>query len=186
MIRYRLFFVLLGWVLSASALSEEAVISKIDAPGISNFSKLETTGDFAGSPVGFGGATAPEAAAWLKAQGFATIINLRSGSEEGVDLEASRLAAAEAGIEYVHIPFSPAEGDLSVIDEFLARTSDRANQPVYIHCGSATRAAALWMIGRVQEDGLTAEEAEGEVRQISGKPDAAIALARSMMANYSK
>jgi hypothetical protein len=50
---------------------------KHDAPGIENFSRMDGTPAFAGSPVGFGGATRPAAMPWLSSEGFATVINLR-------------------------------------------------------------------------------------------------------------
>ena len=72
--------------------------------GIKNFSRTDRPSGFAGFPAGFGGATPDSAMDWLKAEGFASVINLRVANEEGVDLEASRAAAAAAGLEYVHLP----------------------------------------------------------------------------------
>jgi len=48
---------------------------------------------------------------------------------------------------------------------------------VYVHCNSATRAAALWMIGRVVEDHWSVDAAANEAEAIARKPDQAIAIA---------
>lgn len=156
-------------------------VSKLDVPGIVNFSMLGHSNGFAGSPVGFGGSTAPAAMASLKEKGFSTVVSLRLASEEGFDVEASQLAAMEAGLEFVHFPFNSSEPGATDVDDFLKIIGDQANQPVYIHCGSATRVAALWMIGRVLEDGWALEQAGEEARQIAGKPDAATAFATQFL-----
>ena len=145
-------------------------VTKSEIAGVSNFSE---TGD----GFGFGGATEPSAMALLREKGFATVVNLRLEGEEGANVEEGRAAAEAAGMEYIHLPFdsrSPAPG---YFDEFLAAVLDEANQPVYIHCGSATRAAALWMSKRVLADEWSMEEASGEARAIAGKPEAAVEFA---------
>ena len=59
----------------------------------------------------------------------------------------------------------------------MAVLGDEANQPVYIHCNSATRAAALWMIKRVLEDDWEIDEARAEAEGIALKPEDAAAFA---------
>ena len=39
------------------------------------------------------------------------------------------------------------------MEEFLRVTDDPGIYPIYIHCGSGNRAAALWMIRRVLREG---------------------------------
>jgi uncharacterized protein (TIGR01244 family) len=156
-------------------------VEKIEAPGIENFSRIEGEPGFAGSPVGLGGATEPSAMPWLRGQGFASVINLRFATEEGVDVEGSRAAAEAAGLDYIHLPFNPKVPDPELVGEFLAAVGSQENQPVYIHCGSATRAAALWMIARVLRDGWELEAAGEEAKGIAGKPDAAIAFATAYL-----
>ena len=107
---------------------------------------------------------------WLRGEGFTTVVNLRGAAEEGVDLEGCRTAAEAAGLNYVHLPFDPRDGDTQVIDDFLAAIGDEANQPVFIHCASATRVAALWMIGRVLRDGWELDAAREEAAGIAAKP----------------
>lgn len=160
--------------------------AKVEVDGIRNFSQLAGSSGFAGSQVGFGGATAPSAMAFLKSRGFATVINLRFASEEGVDLEGSVAAAKAAGLNYIHLPFDAADPAAGVVDKFLAAVGDKANQPVYIHCSSATRAAALWMIGRVSVDGWQVSTASAEAEKIALKPPEAIAFASAYISSHSE
>lgn len=154
---------------------------KTDMPGVVNFSRIDHSSGFAGSTVGFGGATQPSAMSPLRGAGFATVIGLRFGSEAGAEIEASRVAAEAAGLKYIHLPFDPKNPgpkvpDTEVIGEFLDALGDKANQPVYIHCNSATRVAALWMIGRVLVDGWEIDAAGKEAALIAAKPEEAIAF----------
>lgn len=159
------------------------MLLKIDAPGIFNFSRSEGSSSFAGSLVGFGGATQPDAMAWLKDQGFATVINLRLGSEEGVNLEEIREAAAAAGLNYIHLPFDAFDpGD--VVVRFLAAAEDAEIRPIYVYCHSATRVGALWMIGSVLKDGRDPDAAIEEVEVIADKPDEAISFAKAYIAAH--
>ena len=169
--------------IAAVAAMAGGEIEKVDVAGIENFSRLSGSSGFAGALVGFGGATLPSAMAELKSAGFTTVMNLRLASEEGIDIEASLAAAEAAGLQYINLPLDTDEPDLAVVDDFLTAVGNKANQPVYIHCNSATRAAALWMIGRVLKDGWEIEAASKEVEVISPKPSDAIAFAKLYIAS---
>lgn len=135
-------------------------VTKRDIQGIRNYSRVDAT-------IGCGGATDPSAMAGLKRdEGFTSVINLRLANEEGANVEAGRAAAVAAGLKYIHLPFDAASPDPKVIDSFLAAVSDRANQPVYIHCGSANRVGAVWMIKRVLRDQWPTEKALTEAKAI--------------------
>lgn len=134
-------------------------VQKQDMAGIRNYSRVDAT-------VGCGGATDPSAMAALKKEGFVSVINLRLASEEGANVEAGRAAAQSAGLKYIHLPFNGASPDPKVVDSFLAAVADRANQPVYIHCGSANRVGALWLIKRVLVDGWDVPRATAEAEAI--------------------
>jgi uncharacterized protein (TIGR01244 family) len=136
-----------------------AQVTKQEIAGIRNYSRVDAT-------VGCGGATDPAAMAALKKEGFASVINLRLASEEGANVEAGRAAAQAAGLKYIHLPFSAASPDPKVIDSFLVAVADRANQPVYIHCGSASRVGGVWMIKRALRDGWPVEKALAEAQAI--------------------
>ena len=177
---------LLAVVAIACSLNVEPIraeVEKIDMPGIRNFSQIEGMSGFAGPLAGFGGATQPAAMAELKNAGFNTVINLRLASEEDVNIDSSRTAARAAGLHYTHLPFDTEQPDPAVVEEFLTIVGNTANQPVYMHCNSATRAAALWMIGRVLQDGWSLEAAGKEVEAISPKHADAIAFATAYLAS---
>jgi uncharacterized protein (TIGR01244 family) len=145
-------------VVVATALAH-AQVKKMDMPGVSNFSRVDAT-------IGCGGATQPAAMAALRKAGFNSVINLRTATEKGADIDAGRTAAESAGLKYIHLPFDSANPDPTLVETFLAAVSDTANQPVYIHCGSANRVAAVWMIKRVLRDGWSMGRALEEAEAI--------------------
>ena len=136
-----------------------AQVQKKEVAGIRNYSRVDAT-------VGCGGAVDPAAMAGLKKEGFVSVINLRLASEEGANVEAGRAAAQAAGLKYIHLPFNAASPDTKVIDGFLAAVADRANQPVFIHCGSANRVGGVWMIKRALQDKWPVEKALVEAQAI--------------------
>lgn len=151
-------------LVTAAALVTAAVVAgaqvrKAEMEGITNFSRVDVT-------VGCGGATQPQAMAALKQGGFVSVVNLRLASEQGADIETSRSAAQAAGLKYIHLPFDVANPDPKLVDNFLAAVSDKANQPVYIHCASANRVGAVWMIKRVLKDGWDVDKAREEAEAI--------------------
>lgn len=128
-------------------------------PGAVNVTRVDAT-------VTCGGATTTEAFPEIKKLGFASVINLRRASEPGVDVDAARAAAAKGGLKYVHVPVDPAKPSSEAVDTFLKAVTDPANQPMYIHCGSANRVAALWMIKRVVVDNWEVPRASEEATAI--------------------
>ena len=100
-LKFILIMTIIAALNAATAFTGEAqppTVVKTDMPGIENFSRIDGNTGFAGSLVGFGGATQPSAIAELGNEGFVTVINLRSATEEGADVEGSRTAAEAAGL----------------------------------------------------------------------------------------
>ncbi|MES1254567.1 MAG: hypothetical protein ABUS56_03090, partial [Acidobacteriota bacterium] len=62
----------------------------------------------------------------------------------------------------ISIPFNAASPDPAVVDGFLKAVTTPANQPAFVHCASANRAAAMWMIKRIQVDKWDADRAGAE------------------------
>lgn len=143
------FIALLGVAMHAQEVTKPTVA------GVRNFAKLEST-------IACGGATTPEGIAELKKLGYNSIINVREASENGANIEAATAAAKEAGVKYVHLPMNGQSPDPAVADRFLEAVLAPANQPVFVHCGSGNRAAALWMVKRLVVDGWDAERAGTE------------------------
>ena len=141
------------------AVPAAAQVEKKEMAGIRNYSRVDAT-------VGCGGAVDPAAMASLRKEGFVSVINLRMPTEEGANVEAGRAAAQAAGLKYIHLPFNVAAPDPKVVDSFLAAVADKSNQPVFIHCGSASRVGGMWMIKRVLQDKWMLDRAMTEAKAI--------------------
>jgi len=146
-------------LVGCSVLSAAAQVKKSEMAGIRNFSRVDAT-------VGCGGAVDPAAMAGLRKEGFVSVINLRMANEPGADVDAGRAAAQAAGLKYIHLPFNAASPDPKVVESFLGAVADKANQPVFIHCGSANRVGGVWMIKRVLQDGWAIDKARTEAEAI--------------------
>jgi uncharacterized protein (TIGR01244 family) len=116
--------------------------------------------------VACGGATETAALEGLKSDGFKSVVNLRLASEQGANIEENQAKATALGLNYFHLPLSGAAPDPKVVDQFLDVVSNKANQPVYIHCGSANRVGAVWLVKRVMQDGWPVEKATAEAKAI--------------------
>ena len=139
--------------------SVSAQVKKAEMPGVRNYSRVDAT-------VGCGGAVDPTAMSALRKEGYVSVINLRLANEAGADVDASRAAAQAAGLKYIHLPFNAAAPDEKVVSDFLKAVADKSNQPVFIHCGSANRVGAVWMIKRVLQDGWAIDRAQTEAEAI--------------------
>jgi uncharacterized protein (TIGR01244 family) len=146
---------LIACVLAVSVATQAQSVTKESVPGVTNFARVETT-------IACAGATTPTALAGLKKMGYASVINLRQASEQGADIEGEAAAAKAAGINFVHLPFNAASPDPTLVDNFLQAVTAPQNQPAFVHCASGNRAAALWMIKRMQVDKWDADRAATE------------------------
>ncbi len=160
-----------SFFLAFSAATTAAIAQKSTVEGVINFTRLDST-------IACAGTTKSTAVPELKKMGFVAIVNLRQASEEGADLAAEQEAAAAAGLKYFHIPFSvprtPEENPDSTVQEFLRVTSDPANQPLLVHCSAGNRAAAMWLLKRVMNDGWDLEKAKAEADLVATPPARAI------------
>jgi outer membrane protein assembly factor BamB/protein tyrosine phosphatase (PTP) superfamily phosphohydrolase (DUF442 family) len=100
----------------------------------------------------------------LKAEGVKSIINLRQPSEHRAAEEEAK--AKELGLRYFNIPFEYTNPREEQATEFLKITDDPENRPAFIHCTSAKRVGAFWMIRRVLRDGWKIEDAEKEAEKV--------------------
>jgi len=142
-------------VACAIAASAQSKVTKENVAGITNMARLETT-------VACAGAVKLDAVPEIKKMGFASIINLREASEAGAEVEAEGAAAKAAGLRYENIPFNVANPAPDLVDRFLKAVGNPANNPAFIHCAAGGRAAAMWMIKRVQLDGWDQAKAMDE------------------------
>jgi uncharacterized protein (TIGR01244 family) len=145
-------------------------ISRKEIPGIVNYSRVNAT-------VGCAGATDVEAFPLLRREGYVSIVNLRREGEPGVDIEGANAAAGQHGLRYFHVPISGSNPSPEAVDRFLQIVADSRNQPVFIHCGSANRVGAVWLIKRVLLDGWSVEQATEEAEAIGLRSPALKAFA---------
>jgi len=161
------------------AASAAAQVTKSEMPGVRNYSRVDAT-------VGCGGAVDPSAMSALKKEGYVSVINLRLASEAGADVDAARAAAKTAGLKYIHLPFNAASPDPNVVSSFLGAVADKSNQPVFIHCGSANRVGAVWMIKRVLQDGWALDRARKEAEAIGLQNPQLLAFATGYIKEHQK
>jgi uncharacterized protein (TIGR01244 family) len=150
--------VLIGAALFAMVTARPAgaqQVTKATVPGVMNFSKLETT-------IACAGATTPEAIPAIKEMGYKSVINLRLFDEAGANIDGEAIAAKNAGLRFIHIPFNGSQPDPKVAENFLLAVSTPENMPAFIHCASGNRVAAMWMIKRMVVDKWDAEKAGAE------------------------
>jgi len=151
-------FALIAAALAASPVSAQHV-TKETRDGIKNFSRLETT-------VACAGAITADAMPEIRKMGFVSVINLREAQEPGADIEKHRAAAEAAGLRYYHVPFNGAKPDPKAADEFVKIISSKEAAPAFIHCASANRASAMWLIKRIVVDHWDVAKAEAEAAEL--------------------
>ena len=151
----------LSFVLTLAIAAGVAVAAqqKMERPGITNFTKVDAV-------VACGGATDTAALEALKNDGFKAVINLRQATEQGANVEENATRAKALGLNYIHLPLNGQSPDAKVVDDFLAAVANKANQPVFIHCASASRVGALWLVKRVLQDGWSTDKATAEAKLI--------------------
>ncbi len=89
--------------------------------------------------------------------GIKAIINVRPDGEQATAMPSAdvRSLAEARGVAYHHLPVSPT----AITDEHVQGFRDLlecAEGPVLAHCGSGLRAAALWALSHVKEQGVEA------------------------------
>jgi uncharacterized protein (TIGR01244 family) len=144
---------------STSQPPQSSQPSQPSIEGVRNYTKIDAT-------IGCAGATDAKALASIAKLGYKAVLNLREATESGVNIDESRAAAETAGLKYIHLPFKGSEPDPKVADEFLKVVADTTNQPLFIHCGSANRVGAMWLIKRMVVDKWTEERAVAEAKAI--------------------
>lgn len=143
-----------------------------------------------------GGQPTLEQLAELKAQGVRAVLNLRRPGEKQTHLTGGETlpydAAAEAArakeldLGYFNIPVDPEAPTDAQVEEFFKILDDPDNRPLFIHCGSANRVGAFWMIRRVLVDEWSLTDAEAEAKRIGLTNEKTRAFARDYLARHHK
>ena len=130
----------------------------------------------------------------LKAGGIRAVLNLRRPTEKQTprpgaepvpyDAAAEAAAAERLGLRYFNIPVDPEAPTDAQVQQFLKILADAQNRPVFIHCSTANRVGAFWMIRRVLVDEWPLEEAEAEAKRIGLTNEKTRAFARDYIARH--
>jgi uncharacterized protein (TIGR01244 family) len=147
----------LGLAVVAAAQAPGA--TKESVPGVINFARVETT-------VACGGAITPAAVAEIKDRGFKSIFDLQLPDERNADVPGEAAAARAAGVNFVHVPFTPAHPDNASVEKFLTEVVKPENEPAFIHCAGGNRAAGFWMIKRALIDKWDVDKAQQEAEAL--------------------
>ncbi len=165
----------LALALAVPALAQ----TKQDRAGIVNFTKVDAV-------VACGGATETAALDGLAKDGFKAVINLRMPTEPGANIEQNAAHAKELGLKYVSIPFNGQQPDPKAVDQFLATIADKSNQPVFVHCASASRVGSMWLVKRVLQDGWAVDKATEEAKLIGLKSEPLEKFSLEYIASHKK
>lgn len=161
----------LAWV----AVLPGTVLAQDSEPPISALNFLWVNQDFctAGQPT-------HQDLIRLKQKGVQSVLNLRTTAEDpGVAKEGAAVQAL--GLNYFHLPVDSSQLTPELGDEFLRIVSDESNRPLFIHCASANRVGAFWILHRVVNHGWSLAEAEEEARRIGLRSRKLLEFARKYL-----
>jgi protein tyrosine phosphatase (PTP) superfamily phosphohydrolase (DUF442 family) len=108
-----------------------------------------------------GGQPSDQAYAKAAANGFRSVLTLRSRSD-GVDLLRERFMVEKNQLRYFNLPVLATLPKQNQVDEFLALLRDKRNQPMLINCAFAERVAPYLMMFNLAERGWDEERAVEE------------------------
>jgi protein tyrosine phosphatase (PTP) superfamily phosphohydrolase (DUF442 family) len=97
--------------------------------------------------------------------GFATVVDLRLSEEDRGFDEGD--AVTNLDMAYVNVGFKTPESLTDdVFDELRSVLRDAEGTTTLVHCGSANRAGAAWLVYRVLDEGRSFEDGLAEARTI--------------------
>ena len=108
--------------------------------------------------------------------GVKTVVSLRFPNE----IEWDEATVAQGyGLAFVEVPFkTPETLTGEVFDKTRMLLSDQAKKPLLLHCSTANRVGAIWMVHRVLDDGLALVDAEEEAAKVGLKSPEYLAKAQ--------
>ena len=115
----------------------------------------------------------------IKAQGFRTVVDLRTPTEEG--LAEEKAALERDGIRYVHVPVTSSTFSAADVDAVQAVLGDSAAAPVLLHCASANRVGAVWAVIQARA-GKTMDEAIAEGKRVGLRSGSMVEAAQRVAA----
>ena len=99
--------------------------------------------------------------------GIKTVINLRTPGEMRFDEKG---VVKGLGLEYYYLPFAaPDTLKDEIFEKSLKVLGDKKKQPVLLHCASANRVGAIWLVHRVLTDKVAFDKALKEAKEVGLK-----------------
>ncbi|GFE71056.1 beta-lactamase hydrolase domain-containing protein [Chroococcus sp. FPU101] len=92
----------------------------------------------------------------LAAEGFKSVVSLRSSDEKGV-LSDEQQQAEELGLRYLNVPLNPNEADALLVEQVVSEIAELPT-PIFFHCGVGGRAGALALISLATQEKLSRDE----------------------------
>ncbi|MBD2434953.1 MULTISPECIES: beta-lactamase hydrolase domain-containing protein [Fischerella] len=102
------------------------------------------------------GQVTPEQLQQAASEGYKSVLNLRSPSEQGFISDEQQQAQA-LGLNYINIPVKPNEISDELATEVLEQI-DRLPKPALIHCASGMRAGLMAFMNVATRQGMTPEQ----------------------------
>ncbi len=115
--------------------------------------------------------------------GIKTVLNLRAAGEQDWDEGAW---VKKLGMNYVHIPITPRTLTDEKFDLARRVLNDAKNRPLLVHCASANRVGAIWLVHRVLDHGLSYEKALEEARIVGLRSPVLEEIAKKYIAKHQK
>lgn len=169
-----------GLLLSAALFLQCAASARpkhAEFSGITNFLRID-------SQICTGGQPTLDDLARMKDEGVHAVLNLRRPEEFNAAGESA--TAQSLGLRYFLIPVDTKHPRNEQVDEFLKILADPQNRPIFIHCHTANRVGAFWMIRRVLVDGWSVDDAEREANKIGLRGKELRRFARDYIRRHSK
>lgn len=129
-------------------------------PAFTNYDRIRPT-------IATAGVLKDGAVADLKPLGFVTVLDLR-GPNEGTAAEKEEVESA--GLRYFNIPVTTQAPTGAQVETFTRIVEELANHPIMIHCQTAGRVGAMWVLYQVHK-GTPVAIAIEEGRTIGLQPE---------------
>jgi uncharacterized protein (TIGR01244 family) len=108
--------------------------------------------------IAISGQPSPEDLDSLQAQGFRTVVNLRTDDEPGL-LDDEEREVENRGLNYASVPVSPALLDDVAVARFSQELESVDGKPALVHCKSAGRAGMMVLLHMAVQNGWSVQKA---------------------------
>jgi protein tyrosine phosphatase (PTP) superfamily phosphohydrolase (DUF442 family) len=149
------------WI-TASAHGETAGSAGTSAPVPIVYGSMQRIHKVGG--VLLAGQPSPDDLRLARSRGVRSVVNLRQASE--LDWDEGK-CVAQLGMQYHHVPFkSPTSLTDQVFDKVRQLLNDTSHRPMILHCASANRVGAVWLVHRIIDEGLSYDAALAESKAV--------------------